>query len=62
MAYKQVQSVKVEFFYFFFKKVAEYGMSSTVGHISLPLVRPSEPAKRFYSNKLARIIDDVRNS
>ena len=34
-------------------------MSSKIGHISLPVSRPLEPSKRFYSNKLAKEIDDV---
>lgn len=34
-------------------------MSKAIGNISLPLVDPHEPAKRFYSEKLAKMIDDV---
>ena len=34
-------------------------MSPTIGHISLPHKKPSEPAKRMYSDKLARMIDQV---
>ena len=43
-----------------YRQVVEFGMSPTIGHISLPHKRPSDPAKRMYSDKLARMIDKVR--
>ena len=42
-----------------YRQVVEFGMSPTIGHISLPHKKPSEPAKRMYSDKLARMIDQV---
>ena len=42
-----------------YRQVVEFGMSPTIGHISLPHKKPSEPAKRMYSDKLARMIDEV---
>ena len=42
-----------------YRQVVEYGMSPTIGHISLPRKRPTEPARRMYSDKLARMIDEV---
>ena len=42
-----------------YRQVVEFGMSPTIGHISLPLSKPSEPTKRMYSDKLARMIDKV---
>ncbi|XP_003391631.2 PREDICTED: paraplegin-like, partial [Amphimedon queenslandica] len=42
-----------------YKQISEYGMSTKIGNISLPVTRPLEPSKRFYSNKLAKEIDDV---
>ena len=42
-----------------YRQVVEYGMSPTIGHISLPHKKPSDPAKRMYSDKLARMIDKV---
>lgn len=42
-----------------YRQVVEYGMSPTIGHISLPHKRPSEPARRMYSDKLAKMIDEV---
>ena len=42
-----------------YRQVVEYGMSPTIGHISLPHKRPSEPARRMYNDKLARMIDEV---
>ena len=39
--------------------VVEYGVSATIGHISLPHKRPSEPARRMYSDRVARMIDEV---
>ena len=42
-----------------YRQVVEYSMSPTIGHISLPHKRPSEPARRMYSDKLARMIDEV---
>ena len=44
-----------------YRQVVEFGMSPTIGHISLPHKKPSEPAKRMYSDKLARMIDKVVN-
>jgi ATP-dependent Zn protease len=45
-----------------YRQVVEYGMSPTIGHISLPHKKPTEPAKRMYSDKLARMIDEVMDS
>ena len=42
-----------------YSQVVEFGMSPSIGHISLPRNRPSEPARRMYSDKLARMIDEV---
>ena len=42
-----------------YRQVVEFGMSPTIGHISLPHKKPSEPTKRMYSDKLARMIDQV---
>ena len=42
-----------------YRQVVQFGMSPTIGHISLPHKKPSEPAKRMYSDKLARMIDQV---
>ena len=42
-----------------YRQVVEFGMSPIIGHISLPHKKPSEPAKRMYSDKLARMIDQV---
>lgn len=36
-------------------------MSPRVGNISFPVIKPSEPSKKFYSDKLARLIDEVRS-
>jgi ATP-dependent Zn protease len=43
-----------------YRQVVEFGMSPTIGHISLPHKKPTEPAKRMYSDKLARMIDEVK--
>ncbi|XP_019849889.1 PREDICTED: paraplegin-like [Amphimedon queenslandica] len=45
-----------------YKQISEYGMSTKIGNISLPVIRPLEPSKRFYSNKLAKEIDDEARS
>ena len=42
-----------------YHQLVEYGMSPTIGHISLPHKRPSEPARRMYSDKLAGMIHEV---
>ena len=34
-------------------------MSPHIGNISLPIIKPTEPVKRFYSDKLAAMIDEV---
>ena len=34
-------------------------MSPRVGNISFPVIKPTEPAKKFYSDKLARLMDEV---
>ena len=34
-------------------------MSPTIGNISLPVAKRNEPRKRFYSDKLASLIDEV---
>ena len=44
-----------------YRQVVEYGMSPVIGHISLPYKRPSDPARRMYSDKLARMIDKVHS-
>ena len=35
-------------------------MSPRVGNISFPVIKPTEPAKKFYSDKLAKLMDEVR--
>ena len=44
---------------FFVTKVAEFGMSPVIGNVSFPQTSPHEPAKRFYSDKLVNMIDEV---
>lgn len=34
-------------------------MSPRVGNISFPVMKPTEPSKKFYSDKLARLMDEV---
>ena len=36
-------------------------MSPRVGNISFPVMKPTEPSKKFYSDKLARLMDEVRS-
>ncbi len=40
-----------------YRQVAEFGMNPVIGHISLP---PQAGGKRSYSQKLSRMIDEVR--
>ena len=35
-------------------------MNPRVGNISFPVRKPSEPTKKFYSDKLAKLMDAVR--
>ena len=42
-----------------YRQVVEFGMSPVVGHISFQLSSPEEPRKKFYSQKLAKTIDEV---
>ena len=51
--------VQEQKYYLLSFQIAEFGMSPTIGHISLPQSRSTEPTKRFYSNKLAKMIDEV---
>lgn len=34
-------------------------MNPRVGNISFPVRKPSEPTKKFYSDKLAKLMDEV---
>ena len=40
-------------------QVMTFGMSPRVGIISFPVLKPTEPAKKFYSDKLAKLVDEV---
>ncbi|CAH3176045.1 unnamed protein product [Porites evermanni] len=40
-----------------YKQVVTFGMSPRVGNISFPVMKPTEPSKKFYSDKLARLMD-----
>ena len=42
-----------------YRQVAEFGMSPNIGNISLPLKNSSKDGKVMYSDKLARLIDEV---
>lgn len=42
-----------------YRQVTEYGMSPVIGHISLPQPESSTPRRRMYSQKLAKMIDEV---
>lgn len=41
-----------------YKQVVTFGMSPRVGNISFPVLKPTEPAKKFYSDKLAKLVDE----
>jgi len=41
-----------------YKQVVTFGMSPRVGNISFPVIKPTEPAKKFYSDKLAKLMDE----
>ncbi|KAL9986997.1 hypothetical protein ACROYT_G001231 [Oculina patagonica] len=41
-----------------YKQVVTFGMSSRVGNVSFPVRKPSEPTKKFYSDKLAKLMDE----
>ena len=40
-------------------QVVTFGMSARVGNISFPVLKRTEPAKKFYSDKLAKLMDEV---
>lgn len=41
-----------------YKQVVTFGMSPRVGNVSFPVMKPTEPSKKFYSDKLARLMDE----
>lgn len=41
-----------------YKQVVTFGMNPRVGNISFPVRKPSEPTKKFYSDKLAKLMDE----
>ena len=43
-----------------YKQVVEFGMSPRVGHISLPIKGSRSYNKTLYSDKLCKMIDEVR--
>lgn len=40
-------------------QVVTFGMSPRVGNVSFPVRKPSELTKKFYSDKLAKLMDEV---
>ena len=72
MAYKQVsysvtqgrlidarKFLKYLFSLMFVLQVVTFGMSSRVGNVSFPVRKPTELTKKFYSDKLAKLMDEV---
>lgn len=47
--------------YRFLKQVAEFGMSPTIGHISVPIPNPGQFEMRPYSDHLTKLIDQVNS-
>lgn len=43
----------------FVLQVVTFGMSSRVGNVSFPVRKPTELTKKFYSDKLAKLMDEV---
>ncbi|KAJ7351145.1 Paraplegin [Desmophyllum pertusum] len=41
-----------------YKQVVTFGMSPRVGNVSFPVRKPTEPTKKFYSDKLAKLMDE----
>ena len=44
-----------------YNQVVEYGMSARVGHMSLPIKGTKENSRTMYSDKLCKMIDEVRS-
>jgi len=42
-----------------YKQVVTFGMSPRVGNVSFPVRKPTELTKKFYSDKLAKLMDEV---
>ena len=42
-----------------YKQVADFGMSPVIGNISISRPKPENAERRMYSDKLARMIDEV---
>ena len=43
----------------FVLQVVTFGMSPRVGNVSFPVRKPTELTKKFYSDKLAKLMDEV---
>ena len=44
-----------------YNQVVEYGMSARVGHMCLPIKGTKENSRTMYSDKLCKMIDEVRS-
>ena len=42
-----------------YSQVVEFGMSSKIGHVSLPMKGSQGYARTIYSDKLSKLIDEV---
>lgn len=47
------------FSWMFVLQVVTFGMSPRVGNVSFPVRKPTELTKKFYSDKLAKLMDEV---